>query len=232
MIEQPAVLTIKKPSRRPTKAQLAAFEGAASSVVSDAMFGVGAMSSQVSHIDRHSSLPKSVVGPAVTVDAGAGDLLAAAAALKFLQSGDVMVVAFDGYQGRALLGDRMSGMLMNIGAAAVVTDGPLRDLEGIIDAGLPAWCSGLTPASPFFKGPGSVGLPINVGGQQVETGDIIVADLDGVTVVPFDKIDETIASLQIIMGLEGGLDEAIQNGQTTFADVDALLASDQVKYVD
>ena len=75
-------------------------------------------------------------------------------------------------------------MMKNCGAAGFITDGPMRDLSGLRDVGLPAWCTGLTPASPVSKGPGSVGLDIEIGGVRVSSGDIIIADIDGIVAIP------------------------------------------------
>ncbi|KKM02697.1 hypothetical protein LCGC14_1781810, partial [marine sediment metagenome] len=71
---------------------------------------------------------------------------------------------------------------------------------------------GLTPASPFTKGPGRVGLPLAIGGQQVETGDMVVADRDGVVIVPFAQIDAVIAALDAVRAAEEGLDAQVAEG--------------------
>jgi hypothetical protein len=75
-------------------------------------------------------------------------------------------------------------MLKNRGVLAFVTDGLVRDLPGLLAVGLPVYCAGLTPNSPVRNGPGTVGLPVVVGGVHVEAGDIVVADQDGVVIVP------------------------------------------------
>ena len=90
----------------------------------------------------------------------------------------------------------------------------------------------LDPASPFTMGPGAVGAPINIGGQRVETGDMIVADRDGVVVVPYDKIDEVIESLERVKTLEAELDAKVAAGQRTAGAIDELLKSDRVRFVD
>ena len=64
---------------------------------------------------------------------------------------------------------------------------------------------GLTPAS-LYKGPATVGLPINIGGQKIESGDVVVADRDGVVVVPHSKIDFVLNRLSQVADLEYSLD--------------------------
>ena len=103
-------------------------------------------------------------------------------------------------------------MMKNGGAVGFVTDGPVRDYQGIVRVGLPVWCAGLTPASPHMTGPGSVGFPVQIGDQEIETGDMIVADQDGAVVVPFEQLDEVIRSLARISELENLRDAEVAGG--------------------
>ena len=209
MIEEPALLRINAARARPTAAQIAAFQGVPTGFVNDAMDGAGALASDVAPLAGQTG---HVAGPALTCDSGPGDILALLALLKFVQTGDIAVNAFASYQGCAAAGDRVTGMLRNGGAAALVTDGPVRDHVGITAVGLPVWCTGLTPASPVSKGPGTVGHPVVVGGQSIGTGDMVVADRDGVVIVPFGRIDAVIARLDRVRELETALDAEVTAG--------------------
>ena len=231
MIEEPPLLTIARDPRRPTAAQVAAFAGVPTSFVVDAMYGSGALSNAIRPLGESRDLVSVAAGPALTVNCGAGDILALLAALDSVREGDVVVSAFDGFQGCAAAGDRVCGMLRNSGAAGLVTDGPVRDYAGIVAIGLPCWATGLTPASPYANGPGSVGLPVQIGGRQVETGDMIVADHDGVVVVPYPKIDDVIAKLETVKALEADLDTQIAEGLRIPPSTVELLGSDRVTYV-
>ena len=97
---------------------------------------------------------------------------------------------------------------------------------------MPAWCTGLTPASPFTKGPATVGLPINIGGQKIESGDVIVADRDGVVVVPHSKIDFVINRLSQVADLEYSLDAEVREGLKIPDAVKEMILDDNVKFVD
>ena len=228
MIEAPPTLTIKSTLRRPTPAQIAAFQGVPTGFVVDALLGGGALSSGIRYLGGGRDLVCRAAGPALTADCGAADVLATFAALKFVQPGDMVVSAFAGHTGCAAAGDRLVGMMKNNGAAGFVTDGPVRDYEGIVSVGLPVWCNGLTPASPHMSGPGSVGFPVQIGGQEVETGDMIVADRDGVVVVPFERLDAVIEKLAHIAELEQALDAEVAQGLKLPRWVEEFLASDQV----
>lgn len=232
MIEEPPLLTIRRNPRRPTDAQISAFRDVPAGFVADAMGGGGALSREIRPLGEGRDLPCRAAGPALTADCGPADILATLAALAFIRPGDVVVAATAGHQGCAAAGDRVAGMMRNAGAAGLVTDGPVRDYDGLVAAGLPVWCNGLTPASPCSKGPGAVGLAVQIGGRQVESGDMIVADRDGVVVVPFARIDEVIARLGRIAELEAALDAKVAEGQKVPAAIAELLQGGDVSFVD
>ena len=232
MIEEPPLLTIKRRTRRPTQQQIDEFRDIPTSFVVDAMLGDGALASNIRPLGDGRDIECRAVGPALTVDCGPADVLALLAAIDSTEEGDVVVSAFHGHQGCAAAGDRVAAMLRNCRAAGFVTDGPVRDYAGIVEVGLPVWCTGLTPNTPFGNGPGRVGLPIQIGGRQIETGDLIVADRDGVVVVPFDRINAVIASLAKVTELENALDAELRNGMRIPASIREILASDKVKYID
>ena len=167
MIEEPKTLTIARTLRRPTDAQIAAFQGMPTGFVADAMDGKGALSTEIRPVGDGRDIRCIAAGPALTAYNGPGDILANLAALKFIRPGDILVSGVDGHQGCATVGDRLTGMAKNCGAAGFVTDGPMRDYAGVVQVGLPCWCTGLNPNSPYAKGPGTVGLPIDIGGRTV-----------------------------------------------------------------
>ncbi len=232
MIEEPPLLTIKRELRRPSDAQIAAFQGVPTGYVVDALYGGGALDRAIQPIGAGRDIDCVAAGPALTVDCGPADIMATLAALRFIRPGDVAVIAFAGHQGCAAIGDRVSGMMKNCGAAGIVTDGPVRDYDGIVEVGLPVWCTGLTPASPFTNGPGKVGFAVQIGGQEVETGDMVVADRNGVVIVPFERIDDTIAAIERVTAAETGLDAAVADGLKIPDAIADLLDSDKVRYTD
>jgi 4-hydroxy-4-methyl-2-oxoglutarate aldolase len=227
MIETPPTLTVRTSFRRPTDQQIAAFQGVPTGFVVDAMLGGGALSSRIQPVRGGRDLNCVAAGPALTADCGAADVLATHAALKFIKGGEVVVSAFAAHTGCAAAGDSLVGMMKNGGAVGFVTDGPVRDYQGIVRVGLPVWCAGITPASPHMTGPGSVGFPVQIGDQVIETGDMIVADQDGVVVVPFERLDEVIQSLARISELENSRDAEVAGGLTIPNWVEEYLASEK-----
>lgn len=230
MIEKPPLLTIHTPLRRPAEAQVAALRDAPTGFVADALGGAGALPADIRPL-APGVLPERLCGPALTCRPGPRDILATLAALTEIRPGDVLVIATDGWRGCAAIGDRLAGMARNCGAAGVVTDGLMRDYEGLVAVGIPLYAAGLSPNSPYETGPGTVGLPVVLGDVPVASGDLIVADRDGVVVVPFDRIDEVIASVRRIRGLEEELDAKVAAGLTIPDPIRALVASDKVARV-
>tara|TARA_B110001452_G_scaffold239479_1_gene220539 strand:- start:653 stop:1024 length:372 start_codon:yes stop_codon:yes gene_type:complete len=123
-------------------------------------------------------------------------------------------------------------MIKNNGGKGLVTDGPMRDLNGVIETGLDCFCTGLNPNSPFNSGPAKIGFPLHIGGKTVNSGDMIIADTDGVTVVPFDKIDEVISRINRIIEIENDMDAKVSNGLKISQSALDLIKSDKVVYVD
>lgn len=228
MIEEPKTLVLKRPERRPSAAQIAAFQNVPTSFIVDAMYGGGSMATEICALGDHG---ETVAGPALTVDNRPSDILALLAALDLIAHGDIVVSSVAGFQGCAAAGDRLAGMMKNNGAAGFVTDGPMRDLDGIKSVGLPCWCTGLNPGSPFSTGPGRAGLPIEIAGCHVESGDMIVADKDGVVVVPFAQIEAVISRLAQVRELEAALDDEVAQGRKIPDAVRDLLDSDAVDWV-
>ena len=229
MIEEPKKLTIKRPTRRPTAKQIAAFQGVPTSFVVDAMFGGGSLTTAIAPLPGQTA---HVAGPALTVYNRPSDILALLGALAFITEGDVVLSSAAGFQGCAAAGDRVCGMIKNNGGAGFVTDGPMRDLTGLNEVGLPAWCTGLNPDSPYSTGPGKIGLPIQIGGQRVETGDMVIADENGVVIVPFDQIDTVVLRLQSVTEAETALDAEVADGLKIPPAIAELLDGPDVDWVD
>jgi len=234
MIENPPLIQIKKKSsrKRPSEKQINGFKNIPTGFICDALNGYAALDPSIKPLSIPGKKVKQIVGPALTVFSGAADVLGMAIALSEIEPGDIVVNGVSGFQGTAAVGDRIAGMIKNNGGVGLVTDGPMRDLDGIIETGLDCFCTGLNPNSPFNSGPAKIGFPMNIGGTTVSSGDIIVADSDGVTVVPFDKIDEVLKKLDRIIEVESAMDKQVSEGLKISQKALDYLKSDQVIYFD
>jgi regulator of RNase E activity RraA len=111
-------------------------------------------------------------------------------AMEECPPGHVLVIDSRGDARAASAGDLYIGRLMARGCSGIVTDGGLRDSEGILKTGLPAYLRRPTsPPSPIVHQPIDLNLPIGCGGVAVYPGDVIVGDCDGVVVIPADIAD-------------------------------------------
>jgi RraA family protein len=135
-------------------------------------------------------------GPAFTVRARAGDNLMLHRAIDLAEPGDVIVVDGGGELGIAQTGELMLGHAAKRGIAAVVIDGAVRDIEALAKLDLGVWARGVTPSGPYKDGPGEIGYPIACGGQVVMPGDLVMADEDGVVVIPAGDAAEVLAAAE------------------------------------
>jgi len=123
-------------------------------------------------------------GRALTVKARAGDNLMIHQALDMAEEDDIIVVSNEEDTTRALMGEIMFRYAKFRKIGGIILDGPLRDLDVVAKLDLPVYATGSTPGGPYKEGPGEINVPIACGGVHVNPGDIIVADHDGVIVIP------------------------------------------------
>jgi len=115
-------------------------------------------------------------------------------AMEECPPGHVLVVDARGDPRAASAGDLYAGRLAARGCAGIVTDGGLRDTDGVLKTGLPAYHRRpSSPPSGIVHQPCDLGLPIACGGVAVYPGDILVGDADGVVVIPPDIADAVAA---------------------------------------
>ncbi|PLR29445.1 methyltransferase [Chimaeribacter arupi] len=134
-----------------------------------------------------------VAGPAVTVEVRPGDNLAIHAALAVAQPGDVIVVDGKGDLSCALLGEIMATQAEASGIAGIIIDGAVRDADTLAKQDYPVFAAGLNPCGPTKLIPGRVNYPVSVAGAQVQAGDLVVGDVDGVVVIPRGDVNAVIA---------------------------------------
>lgn len=151
-----------------------------------------------------------VAGPAVTADCDEGSLQAVWAAADNAECGAVLCIHGPGVS--AYMGDLLATDLANRGFVAAVVDGYIRDRATLATMEMSFFARGLYPLAHRRPGPGRPMVPIEIGGVTINPGDWIVADDDGVVVIPpadldmvLDKADEN-ASIeeQIIARVKAG----------------------------
>jgi 4-hydroxy-4-methyl-2-oxoglutarate aldolase len=123
-----------------------------------------------------------VAGPAVTAFCAPGDNLMMHRALYLAKAGDVLVV--QAAEGGAQWGDLAARYAKVKGLAGIVVDGWIRDSDELAALRSPVWATRIGPSSPRKSAGGLVNAPVTCAGARVEPGDLVVADGDGVIVVP------------------------------------------------
>ncbi|GAB3659300.1 RraA family protein [Ramlibacter alkalitolerans] len=133
-----------------------------------------------------------VAGPALTVEVRPGDNLMIHAAMALAKPGDVLVIDGKGDQTAALMGTIMMTACKQLGIAGVVIDGAVRDSLEIDEMDFPVFSVGTNPNGPTKNVPGRIGQPITCGGVTVRSGDLVVADADGVFIGERERVEALI----------------------------------------
>ena len=227
MIGDPVMLTIRRNIQRPSKALLKSFDGMPTGFVTDAYNGKGCLDFEIKPL-----MPAMAFhGPAITAYCGPMDNLAAMAILDFAKKGDVIVIATSGDDTAATIGDLWAFWAKKIGVAAIVCDGLVRDVAGLLKVGIPIFARGIKPNSAFKHGPGEVNMDVTCGGVAIGPGDIIVGDRDGVVAVPLAQAEQVAAQLEMVKKKESEAEARVKCGEKLkFWDPAAL--GDRVRYVD
>ncbi|MRM12859.1 RraA family protein [Enterobacter cloacae subsp. dissolvens] len=153
-----------------------------------------------------------VAGPAVTVEVRPGDNLAIHAAMAVAQPGDVLVVDGKGDLSCALLGEIMATQAQASGIAGIIIDGAVRDADTLSKGNYPVFSAGLNPCGPTKSISGRVNHPISVAGATVQAGDLVVADIDGVVVIPREDVKQIIRLAKEKLEMETKRLAAIREG--------------------
>ena len=136
-------------------------------------------------------------GPARPVLCGQGDNLMVHAAIAHAHPGDVLVLTMPDPFPVALIGDLLATQALEQGVAALLVDGAVRDVEDLVELGLPVWARWVRVRGAAKDTPGTLDEPVTVGGQRIAAGDAVVLDADGAAVVPQARIDAVLeASLE------------------------------------
>jgi 4-hydroxy-4-methyl-2-oxoglutarate aldolase len=133
-----------------------------------------------------------VAGPARTVRCGQDDNLMVHAVMASLQPGEVLVLTMPEPRPVALVGDLLATQAKAHGAAAILNDASVRDVETLAELDLPIWTRWVRVKGATKDIPGTIGEPVEVGGAVIRQGDIVVLDADGAAVVPPERVDDVL----------------------------------------
>jgi len=180
----------------------------ASANASDALNKTNTMDAAIKSVNSG----RRVAGLAYTVDCYPGSIITCHKALGEVEPGQILVINGHGDPSGAMWGGLMSLEAIQRGVAGVVVDGAVRDVDTIRELGLPVFARHVTPCVGSNRTVGSTGNPIVCGGVIVRTGDLIIADDDGVVVVPEERIEEVLQRIAAIVEKEKGIAEKVRSG--------------------
>ncbi len=218
MLEDPPVLTIRRSWQRPSREALERLEGVQSGQAIDAMDGRGALPAEIKALDPSTAC---FVGTALPCETGPNDNLAILGAMAIAEPGDVIIAASEGFTSSAVVGDNVALVCKAKGVAAIVVDGMMRDLAGLLPVGMPLFARGITPNSCVRSGPGRVGLPIAIGGVAIHPGDVVIGDRDGVVILPQSQLGVLLPRIEKVLAAEAAMQKQIRAG---FADLGGMEA--------
>ena len=154
-----------------------------------------------------------LVGRALTVRTYPGDWAKPVQAIDMADKGDVIVIDAGGV-GPALWGELATHSAIQRGLAGVIIDGAIRDTYDIMKLKFPAFVKLTMPNAGEPKGFGEIGVPVRIGGQQIETGDWILGDDDGVVVLSRVIATEYANRGMDVLERENRIREEIKEGST------------------
>ena len=177
---------------RPTPELVKGYQGLATTAIADII--------DLSCVMRYALHPLwpdigRIAGPAFTVRTARHDNLMLHAAIYRAEPGDVIVVEA-GDDAMAVAGGNVCAIAQKRGVAGFVIDGVIRDIGESREKNFPLFARGRSPIPGSKEGPGEINHPIRCGGVVVHPGDVVIADNEGIVVVPLARAEEVLKKAQ------------------------------------
>lgn len=174
-------------------------------------------------VQTRTGLP--LCGVAVTVMARPGDNLMVHKAMEIAARGDIVVVSTCGNTTSAVFGELMGNSAVAAGLGGLVVDGAIRDVAALVELRFPAFSRSVCAGACDKDGPGEINVPIACGNTVVMPGDIVVADADGVVIVPSAEAEEVLKLVMALQDREIKRTQEIRSGKVFKGEINDTLRS-------
>jgi 4-hydroxy-4-methyl-2-oxoglutarate aldolase len=155
-------------------------------------------------------------GPARTALCASGDNTMVHAAIAHARPGDVLVLTSSEPAPVALVGELIATQARGRGVAGILVDGAVRDLDELVEIGLPIWARYVRATGATKGMVGRLDVPVVVGGIEVRPGDLVVLDCDGALVLPRDRVDEVLPLALERAEHERAMRERYESGELSY----------------
>lgn len=175
-----------------------------------------------------------VAGPAVTVSCQAGDNLMIHASIAVCRPGDVLVVVTTSESTDGMFGELLGVSCQAHGIAGLIIDAGVRDTTELAAMNFPVWAKAVSAQGTVKATPGDVNIPVVCAGAMINPGDVIVADADGVVVVPREKAADVAQASEQRIAKEEKTRQRLRAGELglDFYGMRAKLVEMGVEFVD
>ncbi|HWQ79230.1 MAG TPA: 4-carboxy-4-hydroxy-2-oxoadipate aldolase/oxaloacetate decarboxylase [Anaerovoracaceae bacterium] len=207
------MIHIKKSYPKPSPELIAAFLEQSTATVHEVMGKRGAMHSSVKPL----ASGMKACGPALTVKSHAGDNIMVLKALDLAREGDMLVIDVGQLSEEGPWGEITTVQAQLKKVAGLVIDGSVRDSMEIKQAGFPVFCKGVSIVGTAKASLGLINHPISCGNIIVNPGDIILADEDGVVVIPLAEAEEVLVKSRERVATELTYIERMKAGESLWA---------------